>query len=106
MPSHIVSRLCWILLLVGSTAAIADDLPKSKVAVNDAMHLAFGKIVETSVREKPDWKDPHRATAYAVGMCRDGKTKDLIKEMGHVQEDAELASISTVRTSLTEINGC
>ncbi len=81
--------LCWLLLFIVSATAAA-DAPKSKVAVSDTEHLAFGHIVEASTKEKPDWKNPHSATAYAIGMCRDGRTKDLIAEMGHVQEDAEL----------------
>ncbi len=81
---------CWFMLVACSALAFADDVPKSKVAASDAAYLAFGKIIEASGAAKPDWEDPHQVAAYAVGMCRQGNTKGLIKEMGHVQEDADL----------------
>ena len=73
-----------------SAPAVDPVASKSKIGKEDTAYLSFGKVVETPTREKLDWKNPHHATAYAVWMCRQGKMKDLIKEMGHVQEDAEL----------------
>lgn len=63
---------------------------KGKIAKSDEALLTFGKVIDAVARDKVDWKHPHQVTVHAVEMCRQGKTTDLIKEMGHVQEDVEL----------------
>ncbi len=69
MKLHINYSLLLLALSVAGMAAIADDGRKSKVAANDAEYLSFGRILEASGKESPDWKNPHLVTAYAIGMC-------------------------------------
>ena len=90
MKTHGTFFLAGLLALSVAFSGPAQDVPKNKVAKEDMPHLSFGKAVEAAAQEKLDWKNPHQVTAYAVWMCRQGKTNDLIKEMGHVQEDVEL----------------
>ena len=85
-----LSVLCLIMFIVCGDLCLAADKPIHKIDPSDVIHLAFGKITEASGTVKPDWRDPHQVSAYAVGMCRQGKTKELMKEMMHVQEDPEL----------------
>jgi serine/threonine protein kinase len=78
----------------------AKDTPKSKVRKQDVPHLTFGKVIQAAAQQKLDWKNPHDVTAYAVWMCCQGKSKDLVKQMGYVQEDADLGEsvLSSIKT--------
>ena len=79
-----------ILVLFVGLPSLAQDIPESKAAKDDVAFLTFGKVIEAVTQNRVDWKNPHQVTAHAVRMACQGKTKELIKEMGHVQDDAEL----------------
>ena len=93
MKTHGIFCLAGLIGLSMTLSGPAQDVSRDKVAKEDTPYLSFGKVVEAAAQKKLDWKDPHQVTAYAVWMCRQGRTIELIKEMGHVQEDVELGKV-------------
>ena len=90
MKTHGAFFAVGVLALILAVPGFAQDASKKGIAKEDAALLSFGKVIEAAAQEKLDWKNPHQVTAYAVWMCRQGKSKELVKEMGHVEKDAEL----------------
>jgi len=65
-------------------------LAQEQVRTPDSVYLTFGKIFRAESIPSPSFSNPHHIAQYAFFRCSNGQTKQLLREMGHVETDADL----------------
>lgn len=56
----------------------------------DSAYLTFGKIFRAESPSSLSFSNPHQVAQYAFFRCSNGQTKQLLREMGHVETDSDL----------------
>lgn len=56
----------------------------------DKLHFQFGVVYKVGKPDDFSLRNPHHVAQYSVYLCKEGLTENLIKEIGHIEEDKEL----------------
>ena len=75
-------------------------LAQTQTGTPDSVYLTFGKIFRVESIPAISFSNPHQVAQYAFFRCSHGQTKRLLREMGHVESDADLGK--AFRTFLDE----
>lgn len=93
--------LCTAMFACSECADSAPDpaTTSERINRNDLPFLKFGSVFAAKSPEALDFTNPHHVARHAVFKCSQGKTEQLLAEMGHVDEDPDLgkAFITFVR---------
>ena len=65
-------------------------LAQAQTATPDSVYLTFGKVFRAESIPAISFSNPHQVAQYAFFRCSHGQTKQLLREMGHVESDADL----------------
>ena len=97
-PAATFRKAEGLLPLFGGTGGIRidrstaphDNRPPSALFPPDTDFVGRDGLVPIAVPTAFQYTNPHHVAQYAVFMCMQGKTAQLLREMGHVEKDQEL----------------
>jgi hypothetical protein len=74
---------------------------QGQITTPDSVYLTFGKIFRAELPPSLSFSNPHQVAQYAFFRGSKGQTKQLLREMGQVETDADLGK--AFRTFLEEV---
>ncbi len=91
-PALVALTLCAAILGCSKSTDSSPDAATTseRIDQNDLPFLKFGSVLAARSPEALDFTNPHHVARHAIFKCRQGRTEQLLAEMGHVEEDPDL----------------
>jgi hypothetical protein len=74
-----------------NTVNIASVTPSEVIEIQpDSAFYQFGKTFPVEIPNNLDIHNPHKVAQYSVFLLEQGRTEELLKQIGHVEKDEQL----------------